>query len=240
VELLYRYENAGDREVAGFVVALLSFGRVRHILRSAEDALSRLEEGPAWFVDGAGRGDIERAFDGFRHRFTTGCEMAAALRGLGRIRRRFGSVGDRLASLVGPGDETVVPALTALVDEIEGVAGEGACGRLVPLPSRRSACKRLHLYLRWMVRQDAVDPGGWTDIPTSMLVVPLDTHMHRIAARLGLTGRRSADLTTALEVTAGFRRFCPEDPVRYDFALTRAGIRPDVGMEALAEACGPA
>jgi uncharacterized protein (TIGR02757 family) len=83
-----------------------------------------------------------------------------------------------------------------------------------------------------MVRRDAVDPGGWAGVPTSLLVVPLDTHMHRIGLALGLTRRRGADRETALEVTESLSRLAPEDPVRYDFALTRLGMRDPEALEA--------
>jgi len=98
---------------------------------------------------------------------------------------------------------------------------------LLPSPEHGSACKRLNLMLRWLVRCDEVDPGGWTEVPASALIVPLDTHMHRIARRLGLTRRKSADWKTAEEVTKAFAKYVPDDPVRYDFPLTRFGIHPD-------------
>jgi uncharacterized protein (TIGR02757 family) len=77
-----------------------------------------------------------------------------------------------------------------------------------------------------MVRRDAVDPGGWEGMSPAQLIVPLDVHMHRICRALGLTRRQAADLRTAVEITDAFRAFAPDDPVRYDFALTRLGIRP--------------
>ncbi len=76
-----------------------------------------------------------------------------------------------------------------------------------------------------MVRQDDVDPGGWTDVPRSHLIVPLDTHMFSLCRTLGFTTRKQADLIAALEITAAFRSIAPDDPVRYDFSLTRLGIR---------------
>ena len=106
---------------------------------------------------------------------------------------------------------------------------------LLPCPEKGSACKRFHLFLRWMVRNDAVDPGGWDGISASKLIVPLDVHMHRICMRLGLTSRAQADLKTALEVTGRFRAIVPEDPVRYDFALTRIGIRNDIDLAEIME-----
>jgi len=127
----------------------------------------------------------------------------------------------------------LLPALGRFVDELCSAAG-GLDDHLLPRPERGSACKRLNLWLRWMVRRDAVDPGGWTGVSPAQLVVPLDVHMHRICRALGLTRREAADLRTAVEITDAFRSFAPDDPVRYDFALTRLGIRP--GPEADLEA----
>jgi hypothetical protein len=109
---------------------------------------------------------------------------------------------------------------------------------LLAAPENGSACKRLALYLKWMVRHDDVDPGGWTVFSPQELIVPTDTHMHGIALRLGLTARKQADLKTALEITRAFARFCPEDPARYDFALTRFGIRGALSVSELAEYSG--
>ena len=99
---------------------------------------------------------------------------------------------------------------------------------LLPSPVAGSACKRLNLFLRWMVRRDEVDPGGWDHVPPSKLIVPLDIHMHRISLQLGLTGRKQANLKAACEITNAFRAIEPDDPVRYDFSLTRLGIRDDL------------
>ena len=82
-----------------------------------------------------------------------------------------------------------------------------------------------------MVRKDAVDPGGWDGVPASKLIMPLDTHIHRIGLELGFTSRRNADMQCALEITNAFKHFAPKGPVRYDFALTRLGIRRDTDLE---------
>jgi uncharacterized protein (TIGR02757 family) len=86
-------------------------------------------------------------------------------------------------------------------------------------PSSGGACKRINLFLRWMVRQDGVDPGGWTAVAPAQLVVPLDTHTIRVGQCLALTGRKSPGWTMAVEITDALRAFDPADPVRYDFAL---------------------
>ena len=91
----------------------------------------------------------------------------------------------------------------------------------------------MNLFLRWMVRKDDVDPGGWQGITLSKLIVPLDTHMHKIGLKLGFTKSRQANMRTALEITSGFRQFAPDDPVKYDFVLTRFGIRSDMDIDNL-------
>ncbi|MCP4693017.1 MAG: DUF2400 domain-containing protein, partial [Desulfobacterales bacterium] len=101
-------------------------------------------------------------------------------------------------------------------------------GHLVALPEKGSACKRMNLFLRWMVREDAVDPGGWEGVPASSLIIPLDTHMHRIGLGLNFTKRKQANMRTALEITEAFKALYPDDPVKFDFALTRLGIRDDL------------
>jgi len=227
LEFLYRYDDPRDREMAGLVASSLAYGRVSQILKSVERALERLGPRPARFIEDAPSDELRDLFPGFRHRFTTGAEMAAMLSGAARLIRKHGSLGDAFASFISPGDETVMPALTRFARELSSAGGLGRC-HLVPDPGRGSACKRLLLYLRWMVRRDAVDPGGWERISPSKLVVPLDTHMFRLCRGMGLVTRRQADARAALEATAGFRRVTPDDPVRYDFALTRLGINPEV------------
>ena len=92
-------------------------------------------------------------------------------------------------------------------------------------PEKGSALKRMNLFLRWMVRRDAVDPGVWRDVPASKLILPLDTHTFRISRLLGFTRRKSADLRAALESTAAFRRLNGDDPLKYDFSLACFGAR---------------
>lgn len=231
LEFLYRYADPRDREVVGLVAASLAVGRVAMILRNVETVLDRMGPQPAAWVEGASADGLRSALAGLRHRFFTGEDLAAMLWGVRGLMRRHGSVHAFFASAMGRDDETVLPALAALVQEL-AAAGCTRCRAFLPDPRRRSACKRMNLYLRWMVRRDDVDPGGWDRVPASRLVVPLDTHMHRIGLALGLTARRQANLATALDITAALRRIAPDDPVRYDFALTRLGIRDDTDMDA--------
>jgi uncharacterized protein (TIGR02757 family) len=105
--------------------------------------------------------------------------------------------------------------------------------RVLPDPDKGSACKRLNLFLRWMVRKDDIDPGIWADIPKNILIIPLDTHMMQISQILGFTKRKAADMKTAIEITEALKQYDPVDPVRFDFSLTRLGIHPDLNYNEL-------
>jgi uncharacterized protein (TIGR02757 family) len=225
LEFLYRCETPADQEIVGLVSATLAYGRVAQILSSIERVLAVMGGSPRAFVETATPAALARTFRGFKHRFTTGEEMAFLLTGVRNALREHGSLEALFLAGMGGRDETVLPGLALFVERLRVYAG-GPCASLLSSPSDGSACKRLNLWLRWMVRRDAVDPGPWKNVTRTRLVVPLDTHMFRMADRLGLTTRRQADLKTALEVTQGFARLRPDDPVRYDFSLTRLGINP--------------
>jgi uncharacterized protein (TIGR02757 family) len=236
LEFLYHYDDPGDREVVGLIASTLAYGRVKQILKSVSNALERMGQHPGRFVATSQSEVLRSVFDGFKHRFTTGEDLCRMLEGVRAAIDAHGSLGRFFSSLVHPNDENVLPALTSFVGFIESApcdasGEEGACP--LPGPEKGSACKRLHLFLRWMVRKDDVDPGGWDGVPASKLIVPLDTHMHRLSLELGLTNRKQANGRTALEITDAFRAFSPDDPVKYDFALTRLGIRDDMSADAL-------
>ncbi|HQK95229.1 MAG TPA: TIGR02757 family protein [Armatimonadota bacterium] len=224
VGFLYAYENPLDREIAGLVASCLAYGRVAQIHRSVADALSRLGR-PASLLSGATPDDLHRIFDGFRHRFCSGEDLVPLLWGVRGVLDEFGSL-ERAYCAGGRG------GLAAWVGRIERAAG-APLGHVLPSPAAGSACKRLNLFLRWMVRHDDVDPGGWERVSPASLRVPLDVHMHRIGRRLGFTRRAQADHRTVEEVTQAFREVAPHDPVRYDFALARSAMVGDPVLPAL-------
>jgi uncharacterized protein (TIGR02757 family) len=225
LEFLYEYDDPADREIVALVASSLAYGRVAQILRSIRIVLERIG-GPARFVATVSADKMRRTLSGFKHRFATGDEVAGLLYAAGRVIAECGSLEKAFLASLSPTDSNVVAAVTAFSAGLRAAAGFDS--HLLPCPSRGSACKRLHLFMRWLVREDDVDPGGWGDVSPSLLVVPVDVHMHRICTALGLTARKSADLRTAVEITEAFKRFQPEDPVKYDFALTRLGIRDEL------------
>jgi uncharacterized protein (TIGR02757 family) len=228
LEFVHQYRDPLDREIVGMIASALAYGRVFQILKSVSEVLGRMGESPSLFVVEHSRGAIQRRFKDFRHRFTSGEQLAALLCGIKGLIQRYGSLQACFAGKCQLNDETVLPGLAAFVEELSEEARDGMT-MLLPSPTKGSACKRLNLFLRWMVRSDDVDLGGWSGVGARRLIVPLDTHMHRIGLAAGLTRRNQADLQAALEVTRAFRTIVPEDPVRYDFALTRLGIR-DISM----------
>jgi uncharacterized protein (TIGR02757 family) len=241
IVFLYDYGDLGDREVAAVVASSLAYGRVAQILRSVRTVLERMGPHPARVLRDASDAGLARMLRGFKHRFTTGEELAALLASVRDTRREYGGLRECFLeecpavprSYVRGGPwapsegrdhgESFLPALTHLAETLRR-ANRGVGKFLLPSPLGGSACKRLNLMLRWLIRRDEVDPGGWEGIEPWGLLVPLDTHMHRMCRAMGATRRRAADLRTTLEVTAAFRAVCPQDPVRYDFAMTRQGI----------------
>jgi len=224
LEFVLRFDEPGDQEIAGMIASSLAYGRVGNILNSLEKVFHILRS-PSADLAAAGRKELLRAFAPFRHRWTTGEELGGLLSGIARLRRDYGSLENCFLEGSGENDRDVIPALTRFVARLRQ-ASQFQGSSLLPCPSMGSACKRLFLYLRWMVRRDEVDPGPWKQTAPARLVVPMDVHMHRVCRQLGLTGRRQADLKSALEVTAFFRGIEPDDPVKYDFTMTRPGIHP--------------
>ena len=224
LEFVHKYTDPADREVTALVASTLAYGRVEQILSAVGAVLERMGSSPSKWLKATKDREIKDRVAGFRHRFATEEHMAHLLIGAKRVLSRYDSLKNCFLSSWRDDFNTVLPALSPFIEEI---SSKGNCGHLLPDPDKGSACKRINLMLRWLVRHDAVDPGGWQDVPAAALIVPLDTHMKKIGIRLGFTTRSGADMKTALDITKEFRKLSPDDPVKYDFALTRLGIRKD-------------
>lgn len=235
LEFLYNYDDVRDREIVGIVASSLAYGGIKQILKSVSSALAPIPC-PADFIANSSKDELLKLYRGFKHRFTTGEELAMMLFGIKTAMENYGSLEACFLEGLSPDDETILPALGKFVAEISSVF-DGRPRSLLPSPVKGSACKRLNLYLRWMARKDDVDPGGWDGVTPSRLLIPVDIHMHRISRALGLTARKAADLKTVLEITAAFRKISPDDPVKYDFCLTRLGIRDDLTPDEFLTTC---
>ncbi len=223
LEFLYDYDNTGDREIAGLIASSLAYGRVNQILKSVSKVLKILNPRPRDFLMGPSFNREAGIFNDFKHRFTAGREVLNLLLKIREVLKKYGSINYCFLAGYSKNDATVIPALLNFIKNLDSLSS-GDCCSLIPSPLGSSAFKRLNLYLRWMVRKDRVDPGGWKGIPPSKLIVPLDTHMYHISRLLGFTTRKQADLKTTIEISGSFKKINEDDPVKYDFALTRMGM----------------
>ena len=233
LQFVYQYTDPADQEVVAFLASGLAYGRVEQIEQSLRRLFLSWARVPPTLRSRWGPSHRRRMRD-FKHRFTTGDNVADLLEVLGWAIREAGSLEAFFLRGYRPTDQTIVPGLdqfcSSLLDRFasqhDGRVGPGL-QYLLTRPAAGSACKRLNLFLRWMVRKDEVDPGLWTAVDRRKLVVPMDVHMGRLCRILGLYGRKTVSLSTAIQVTGHFARIEPEDPVKYDFALSRIGILED-------------
>jgi uncharacterized protein (TIGR02757 family) len=241
VRFAHRFPSAADREIAALLSALLAFGKVEVVLRNLEDAFRRLGPRPAEALRGIRPRSATKLARGFRHRWIGETELARLFVACGRLLAGHG----RLEQAFGAGDlpdcASIRPALAAFAERALRATGHGrdrAMKFLFPSPDRGGACKRLNLFLRWVVRPaDGLDLGLWRTVAPSRLVIPLDTHVAFHARALGLSRRRTADWRMAEEVTANLAEIDAADPVRYDFALCHLGIHGDCRKRRDPEIC---
>lgn len=229
LEFLSCYSNVRDREIVALIASSLAYGRVTYILKSVSSVLTVLTPSPYRFLMNSSYESLCHLFKDFRHRFADGRHISSLLFGTKKTIEAFGSLNQCFIHSLEADQSTVINAMTFFASHLHSCGKKP--GHLVALPQKRSACKRLNLFLRWMIRSDAVDPGGWKNIPTSKLIIPLDTHMYKIGLKLGFTKRKQLDMKTALEITRGFQQIVPDDPLKYDFSLTRFGIRNELSLD---------
>jgi uncharacterized protein (TIGR02757 family) len=240
VHIVRRYHEPEDREIVGFCAAGLAFGRVASVLQSIEALLAVMGSRPAEYVR---RFDAARDGEALRplvHRWIRGRDLMALLLVLQRMLRESGSIERFFLA----GDDPSTPDVSAALNAFSARALETdlrpAYGRrrptragvcyFFPRPSAGSACKRLNLFLRWMVREDAIDLGVWKQVSPSRLIVPLDTHVIRLGHCLRLTTSASPGWKMAAEITAALRAIDPGDPIRYDFSLCHVGMMNACGF----------
>jgi uncharacterized protein (TIGR02757 family) len=233
------FTDPADREIAGFCASALAFGRVASVLNSIDTLFRIMGPHPASFV---------RAFDPSAphpelrrmvHRWTRGVDLVALLWVLRQMLERAGSIEAFFAAGFDPTHDDIGPALDSFSTRALALDLRRAYGRVpprpgvcyfFPRPSAGSACKRLNLFLRWMIRRDAIDLGVWTRVPPSKLIVPLDTHVIRLGRCLRLTRYVSPGWKMAADITAALRRLDPDDPVRFDFSLCHVGMMNACGF----------
>jgi len=239
VQMVRRYTASDDREIVGFCAAALAFGRVASVLQSIEALLDVMGAHPAEFVRRFQPVRDSERIEPLVHRWIRGRDLIALLLILQEMLRRSGTIEEYFLEGDDPSTPDIGPALDSFSLRALHIDVREAYGRMpkrpgvcyfFPRPSAGSACKRLNLFLRWMVRRDAIDLGVWTRVSPSRLIVPLDTHVIRVGQCLRLTRYTSPGWKMAAEITASLRAIDPDDPVRYDFSLCHVGMMNACGF----------
>lgn len=223
LQWVYRYKTKADREIVAFFASALAYGRVEQINKSLEKLFTRMGKSPADYT--ASFTDRRRKdFAGFKHRFNTGDDIADLLLILRKVLLQDGSIEKFFLKGCKETDKDIIAALSIFCSTLLKNQSSRGLGYLLVNPASGSVCKRLNMFLRWMVRKDDVDPGLWKAIDKKKLIMPIDIHIGRLSRILGFHNRKNLNIQAAKEITAGFAELNPDDPVKYDFALSRVGI----------------
>ncbi|HTP65035.1 MAG TPA: TIGR02757 family protein [Geobacteraceae bacterium] len=232
----HRYGDPKDQEIVGLIASSFAYGNVKIILRNLESIFTEMGTSPRAFVEAFEPGRGLSLFAGFRHRFNDGRDLCALLLACRTMIEEADSIGEFFLGCHDAVADDITPSLVAFCSAImafDYASVFGATGFpedsyfpfLFPSPATGSACKRLCMFLRWMVRPaDGIDLGLWRDVSPAKLVIPVDAHIRRICGYLGLTSRRQADWRMAREITSALKELDPDDPVKYDFPLCHLGI----------------
>jgi len=209
------------------------------VLQSIERLVAIMGPRPAAYVDAFEPARDSAAFKGLVHRWTRERDIVALLWVIRQMRARSGSIEGFFLEGYDPAAPDLATALDSFSERAMALDLSAAYGRVpkrpgvcyfFPRPAKGSACKRLNLFLRWMIRHDALDLGVWTRVPPSKLVVPLDTHVIRVGRCLQLTRLQSPGWKMAADITASLARIDRDDPTRYDFSLCHLGMMNACGF----------
>ncbi|MDD2366421.1 MAG: TIGR02757 family protein [Desulfuromonadaceae bacterium] len=232
----HRYSNQADQEIAAIIASSFAYGNVKIILRTLDKIFAELGASPVKYIESFDPKKGLKTFSGFKHRFNDGRDLCALLAAIKQMIERKGSIQSFFMQGHSPKDNDVSNSLNSYITGImqleysdifggENIPADSYFSFLFPSPSTGSACKRLCMMLRWLVRPaDGIDLGIWKGISPAQLIIPVDTHISRISRYLGFTERKSADWRMAQEITATLKGIDPDDPVKYDFALAHLGI----------------
>ena len=226
ISVPHQYTLRQDIEIAGFFTAIMSWGQRVTIINKANELMRLMDKSPYDFIKNHQSKDRNR-FDAFKHRTLQPDDVIYLVEVLQAYFQKKNSLEDAFTDHLQDGDDDTYHVLSGFHSFLFSHPWVMERTRKhISTPVNKSSCKRLNMYLRWMVRQDdsGVDFGLWKKISPSQLVIPLDLHVGRVARRLGLLSRTLNDWQSAKELTLELKRFDPEDPVKYDFALFGEGV----------------
>lgn len=231
IEFPHQYKDPLDIEIAGLIASSLAFGNVKQFKPVIKRILDLAGDDLPNFVRNFSLSADIGLFRGIYHRIWDYKDIACLIYMIGHMVKEYGSIEMLFIPLHKKDDPDIKDTMIRFVDYLDSIDTTPVYGKklhptgMFPSPRKGSACKRLNLYLRWMVRSgDGIDFGLWDQIPASKLIIPLDTHIARISRNLGLTRIKTPGWKMAEDITENLKLLDPEDPVKYDFALCHMGI----------------
>jgi len=226
IQIPHRFTKLQDVEIMGFWTAVLAWGQRKTIINKANELVELMDGAPHDFMVNHSEKDRKRFLD-FKHRTFQATDTLYFLEFLQHFYKNNNTLETAFSQFINENDETIEKALIGFHDLFFSLdVAPQRTRKHIATPARKSTCKRLNMFLRWMVRNDdkGVDFGLWKAIKPSQLLIPLDVHVERVGRRLGVLTRKQRDWKAVLELTENLRQYDPEDPVKYDFALFGMGV----------------
>ncbi len=230
IEFPHKFNYDADIEVAGFIAASFAYGRIDLFKPIIKKILTIMGNSPYDFLLNFDITKHKELFTGIKYRFSTNNDIVSFILSLHNILSRFHRLETLFKKNYSNHDPNIEHALKAFIKDFEKINSQivnqysEGFRFFFPTPEKGSSCKRLNLFLRWMIRDKDIDLGIWKGIPKNKLIIPLDTHIARISRCLGFTQRKATDWKTAVEITESLKLLDPEDPLKYDFALCHQGV----------------
>jgi uncharacterized protein (TIGR02757 family) len=233
LQFLHLYSDVKDIEVIGFIAAVFAYGNVKQIINTLNKFVEISDNKPYKFITSFGSHKNDKILETLYHRFYSFKDVINLFQVMEIIYAEYGSLKKLFLKYYNDNDENIKNALSGFshhfIEKIKSVTKHPDISPgarfMFPLPELGSACKRKNLFLRWMVRKDELDFGLWTEIPKNKLIIPVDTHIARICKKLNLTTLKNVSWKMAEEITENLKKFDPDDPVKYDFAICHIGMR---------------
>jgi len=225
------FNDEKDIEVMAFIASVFAYGNVKQIINSLNKFLVITGNKPFKFIKNFSPGKYSATELSLIHRFYSSKDVLQLFELLKIVYNEFGSLKKLFLSGYNSKDENLKNAITnfnqcfLVKAKREFKTLSRGIVFMFPLPEKGSACKRMNLFLRWMIRKDDLDFGLWSEIPASKLIIPVDTHIAKICKQLRLTKRKNVSWKMAEEITSNLKKYDPDDPVKYDFAICHIGMR---------------
>ena len=232
LQFLHMFNNEKDIETIGFIASIFAYGNVRQIINTLDKIILISNNKPYDFVLNFEKKNYSNKLRGLKHRFYSDEDIIILFYLLNKVYREYEMLKNLYSTFYYKDHLTIKISLSNFSNHLINTAKEFNGENLnlgikfmFPLPELGSACKRMNLFLRWMVRKDELDFGIWNEIPTSKLIIPVDTHVARVCQKLKLTKRKNVSWVMAEEITENLKLFDYSDPVKYDFAICHIGMR---------------